>query len=177
MDKMKIHRATPDDALNLAKVHIDSWRSAYNGLVPDSHLNNLDYEKRTQQFRKSLTHNNEETYIFEQNGEILGFLTLGECRDEDLDQKITGEIWGIYLAPEQWRKGIGTLIYRHGERLLESRGYRLIMLWVFGGNAQARKFYEAMGFIADGTSKTLMIGIPLEAVRYMKELSVAIVSH
>ena len=176
---MEIHRATPDDARNLAKVLIDSWRSAYYGLVPDSYLDNLDYEERAQRFRMSLTHNYEETYIFEQNGQILGFLTLGECRDEDIDQKITGEIWGIYLAPEQWRKGMGTIICRHGERILESREYRLIMLWVFGGNEQARKFYESMGFIADGTSKTLMIGIPLEAVRYRKELGVAepIVSH
>jgi hypothetical protein len=58
---MQIHRAAPDGAFSLAKVHIDPWRSAYNGLVPDSHLDNLDYERRAQQFRESLVQNNEET--------------------------------------------------------------------------------------------------------------------
>ena len=39
--------------------------------MPDSHLDKLDYESRAQQFREWLTQNNEETYIFEQNGKML----------------------------------------------------------------------------------------------------------
>jgi ribosomal protein S18 acetylase RimI-like enzyme len=167
---MEIRRATPEDAIALAEVHIDSWRSAYRGLVPDSHLDSLDYERRAQRFRESLAQNAEESYIAEQEGEVLGFLTLGVCRDTDVDQEKTGEIWGIYLAPEHWRKGIGTLLCRYGERILKARDYRIATLWVFAGNDQARRFYEAMGFKADGASRTLNPGTPLEAVRYRKEL-------
>jgi ribosomal protein S18 acetylase RimI-like enzyme len=167
---MEIRRATPEDAVALAKVHIDSWRSAYLGLVPDSHLDSLDYERRAQRFRESLAQSAEESYIAEREGEVLGFLTLGVCRDTDVDQETTGEIWGIYLAPGHWRKGIGTLLCRYGERILKARGYRIATLWVFAGNNQARRFYEAMGFKADGASRTLNPGAPLEAVRYRKEL-------
>jgi len=170
---MEIRRATPDDAVALAKVHIDSWRTAYRGLVPDSHLDGLNYERRAQRFRESLAQNAqnpEETYLAERNREVLGFLTLGGCRDADVDQKTTGEIWGIYLAPGNWRMGIGTLLCRYGERILEGRGYQSARLWVFAGNGQARRFYEAMGFKPDGGTKTLNPGAPLEAVRYRKEL-------
>ena len=167
---MSIRRATPDDAAALARVHIDSWRSAYRGLVPDSHLEGLDYERRAQRFRESLAQNAEETYLAEQDGEVLGFLTLGGCRDTDVDQKTTGEIWGIYLAPGHWRKGIGTVLCRYGERILGARGYRSAILWVFAGNEQARRFYEAMGYRADGATKMLTPGAPLEAVRYRREL-------
>jgi ribosomal protein S18 acetylase RimI-like enzyme len=173
---MDIRRATPDDAVALATVHIDSWRIAYRGLVPDSYLDGLSYERRAQRFRDSLAQDAvspEETYLAEQNGELLGFLTLGGSRDEDVDRKTTGEIWGIYLGPGHWRKGIGTLFCRYGESILEGRGYQSVVLWVFAGNDQARRFYEAMGYGPDGGTRTLNLGTPLEAVRYRKGLKEA----
>jgi ribosomal protein S18 acetylase RimI-like enzyme len=167
---MEIRPATPGDALPLAILHIDSWRSAYRGFVPASYLEGLDYQQRAERFRESLASHGEETYLAEAGGEILGFLMVGPCRDEDLDGEVTGEIWGIYLAPHHWRKGIGTALCRYGEQLLRSRGYRQAVLWVFADNAQARRFYEAVGFAADGASKVLQPGAPREAVRYRKRL-------
>ncbi len=168
---MKIRWATPDDADALGKVHIDSWRSAYRGLFLDSVLDKLDYAARAQGFRKALTEHSEETYLAEENGEVLGFLTVGDSRDEDVDRQEAGEIWGIYLAPVHWRKGIGHSLCQYAEDLLRSRGRTVATLWVFKDNQQARRFYEAMGFQPDGASKTLHpAGAPLEAIRYRKEL-------
>ena len=169
--EMRIRRATSDDAESLAKVHIDSWRSAYRGLVPHSYLDGLDYAKRGQYFRKALAARSEETYLAEQEGEILGFLTVGRCRDADVDREATGEIFGIYLAPQHWRKGLGSSLCRFAEETLRSRGFRRATLWVFEANDRARRFYEAMGFRADGASKTLHPGAPLKAVRYGKQLA------
>jgi RimJ/RimL family protein N-acetyltransferase len=119
---MKLRRATPDDALALAKAHVDSWHGAYRGLVPDSFLGGFTVERRTKRFRESIAAGAEETYVVEEDGEVLGFLTLGKCRDSDVDDNTTGEIWGIYLAPKHWRKGIGTLMtilqVKSGESIL-----------------------------------------------------------
>lgn len=167
---MNIRRATGEDAAALARLHVASWRAAYRGLVPDAYLDGLDPDQRTQRFRESLDRNAEETYLAEGGGKILGFLTLGPCRDSDLDPQTTGEIWGIYLAPEHWREGAGTALCRFGEALLQSRGLRTVTLWVLAGNPRARRFYEAMGFAADGGSTTAHLGAPLEAVRYRKRL-------
>jgi len=169
-NEMNIRLATPDDADALARAHIDSWRSAYRGLVPDSHLAKLDYAKRAEHFSTALTEHSEETYLAEENGEVLGFLTVGECRDADVNRRETGEIWGIYLAPAHWRKGVGRALCQYGERLLKSRGHTEAALWVFRANEQATRFYEAMGFRADGASKTLNPGVALEAIRYRRQL-------
>jgi ribosomal protein S18 acetylase RimI-like enzyme len=165
---LSIRRATPDDAAALARVHIDSWRVAYRGLVPDSRLDGLDYGRRAARFRDELEEGPAETYVVEQSGCILGFLTLDGCRDPDVDAQATGEIWGIYLAPQYWRRGAGTLLCRHAEQILASRGYGEIKLWVLAGNSAARRFYEAMGFQPDGASKLLDLGAPLVAKRYSK---------
>lgn len=167
---MDIRRATPEDADAMAILHVASWRAAYRGLVPDAFLDSLEVDRRAQRFREALSAQAEETYLAEEDGELLGILTIGGCRDEDVEPEITGEIWGIYLAPQHWRKGTGSRLCQYGERLLSQRGYRIATLWVFAGNAQARRFYEAMGYTADGTSQVRDFGASLEVIRYHKFL-------
>jgi ribosomal protein S18 acetylase RimI-like enzyme len=159
-----------NDAPKLAKVHVDSWQVAYRGLVPDSFLQGFTYQRREEAFRQALAANSEETYLLEDNGSTAGILTIGASRDPDLDVSCTGEIWGIYITPDYWRRGIGTRLVQEAERILQSRGYREVVLWVLEGNANARRFYEAMGFCPDGMSKTLELGKSLKAIRYKKAI-------
>jgi len=173
--EVRIRRAAVEDAGALARLHVDAWRVAYRGLVPDSRLDGMDYERRAARFREQLGgHGLEtgpskaETYVAERGGEVLGFVTLGACRDAGVDPQRVGEIWGIYLGPQHWRQGAGTRLCRFAEQLLASRGYEEVKLWVLAGNSRARRFYAAMGFVADGASKVLDLDAPLEAVRYGK---------
>jgi ribosomal protein S18 acetylase RimI-like enzyme len=167
---MNIRPARVDDAPLLARVHVDSWRAAYRGLVPDSSLQGFGYQWREESFRQSLATGAEETYLVQVEGQVVGFLTLGAARDPDLDVSRTGEIWGIYISPGYWRKGIGKRLAEEAERIVKSRGYQDAVLWVLEGNQQARRFYEAMGFALDGESRDIDWGAPLKAVRYRKAL-------
>jgi ribosomal protein S18 acetylase RimI-like enzyme len=171
-ERMKIRLATPDDALPLARLHVAAWRAAYRGLVPDEFLDGLDVDARAARFRSWLTAREAENHMAEEDRELWGWLTVDGCRDPDLDPQTTGEIWGIYLAPAHWRQGLGRTLCRYGEEILRSRGYAVATLWVLSGNERARRFYEAMGFFADGASKSPDLGVPLEAVRYRKALGV-----
>jgi ribosomal protein S18 acetylase RimI-like enzyme len=164
-----IRPALPEDSEALAHLHVDSWRAAYSGLVPESHLAKLDYVKRAERFRTFLRQS-DDNFLVEIDDEIAGFLTVGTCRDKDLDRAATGEIWGIYLAQAFWRQGVGTALYRFGEQLLISRGYSQAVLWVLKNNAQARLFYEAMGFTLDGVEREYDFDAPLTGVRYHKAL-------
>lgn len=100
---MKIRQANPEDARSCASVHIESWKVAYRGLVPDSYLDDLDFLAREESFRQIYTRQPEDNFLVEENGQVIGILTIGECRDDDLEMACTGEIWGIYLHPEHWR--------------------------------------------------------------------------
>ena len=95
---MDIRRATANDAKTMAILHVSSWRAAYHGLVPDAFLDALEVDRRAERFREALSAGTEETYLAEQVGDLVGMLTIGACRDEDVDQALMGEIWGIYLA-------------------------------------------------------------------------------
>ena len=166
-----LRQATPDDAMELARVHVAAWHEAYRGIVPDSQLEQFTVEARTGRFRAFLAEGSAETYAVEHDTRIVGFLTLGACRDSDLEQTGTGEIWGIYILPEYWRQGLGKYLCGQGQKLLASRGFTIATLWVLEANLPARRFYEAMGFAPDGATKQLPFGIPLTAIRYRKHLS------
>ncbi len=168
-----LRSATPDDAATMAAIHIAAWRTAYRGLVPDSFLSALDHGRRTERFRDFLDSGSGETYIVERDGQALGHLTIGPCRDDNLDERSVGEIWGIYIAPAHWRQGIGTQICRRAEEMLSARGFGRIVLWVFKGNDRAKRFYEAMGYTPDGATKIIEVGVPLPAIRYSRKLPAA----
>jgi GNAT superfamily N-acetyltransferase len=167
---MKLRLADPQDAEKLAQVHVAAWQAAYRGLVPDAFLDGFTVEKRTAAFRQSLESHSEETYLLEQDDQPVAILTIGPSRDEELDVRRVGELWGIYITPAWWRQGIGRRLVQEAERMLQARGCDTIVLWVFEGNADARRFYEAMGYLPDGTSKIIDLGVSLEAVRYVKQI-------
>ncbi len=170
---MNIRRAQVNDAPQLARVHVDAWQVAYHGVVPDSFLQGFTYQKREAAFRRALAVNREETYLAEDSANALGILTIGACRDADLDVNSTGEIWGIYIAPTYWRRGIGTRLVHEAARMLQARGYREVVLWVLEDNVEARRFYEAMGFHIDGAFKMVELGKSLKAIRYAKTMVLA----
>jgi len=167
---MKIRRATIEDISCLARIHLDSWNQAYRGLVPDSCLEGFTFGKRKARFEKSIAEGKEETYVVESDDALLGFAAVGECRDCDVDVARVGEIWGIYVAPEYWRKGAGRALAQHAQGVLAHRGLEEATLWVLEENDGARKFYEHLGFTLDGGKKTVTLGEPLPTVRYRKRL-------
>ena len=167
---MNIRKAVSADALGIAKAHVDSWRSAYRGLVPDDRLARLDYTRGAERFRESITREEEIIYVAENAEGIVGFLALGPCRDAGIDSATTGEVYALYIADEYWRKGIGRVMSSEADGILRSRGYSSVVLWVFEDNERARLFYEAMGFVADGARKILNMGAPINGIRYGKTI-------
>src|SRR5437879_13119833 len=44
---VRIREADCADAPAVSRVHVDSWRTTYRGIVPDDYLARLSYERRT----------------------------------------------------------------------------------------------------------------------------------
>ncbi|MGE5613271.1 MAG: N-acetyltransferase family protein [Bacillota bacterium] len=167
---LKIRYADISDAGTLAEIHARSWKAAYKGIVPDEILESITVEKRQEYFEKALSKKWEEDAIIYKEDEAVGFICIGECRDADKPGAY-GEIWGIYLLPEYWGMGIGSVLINWGINELKKRNYSKVTLWVLEENINARKFYEKIGFKHDGTVKEITIGKKLKEYRYEKIIS------
>lgn len=170
---LNIRLATPNDAPAIARVHIISWRAAYQHIMPEEKLFALDYVRVTESFRKSISLGAEDIYLAEENSDVIGFLAFNGGFDLDISREIITGICAIYLTPEYWRKGIGRMLYQACEKTLRSRSCATVTLWVFADNVRARRFYEAMGFTTDGEALVLNMGTSVKAVHYRKDIGYA----
>jgi GNAT superfamily N-acetyltransferase len=166
-----VREATIEDAEGIARVHVDSWRSAYRGLVPDSVLDGLSVERRTRGWRDWISGRTPVdaelgcVLVAELNDEVVGFLNAGACRDPDAGDE-TGEIRAIYVLADAWDTGTGALLMNAGVEWLRER-FTHATLWVLEGNDRGRRFYEKGGWSWDGARQQLDFdGTDLPEIRY-----------
>jgi RimJ/RimL family protein N-acetyltransferase len=131
-------------------------------------MDSFTVKKRTKSFTEGIINKTEKTYVCMLDNIIAGFVTLAKCRDTDIDN--AGEIWGIYLDPSFWRKGIGTVLANWAVDYLTKSGYKKIVLWVFKDNTPSRKFYASLGFISD-EKEMLVEACNAKGIRYIKDIS------
>jgi ribosomal protein S18 acetylase RimI-like enzyme len=160
-----IRRATPEDAAAVARVHIESWRSTYRGLVPEEVLERLDLKERTALWQGILeAHDPQATFVAtDAEKTIVGFINGGPERAHD--PVYTGEVYALYLLESQQKLGYGRGLFLTLARELQEQGHTAMLLWVLVSNP-ARRFYEAMGGQVLRT-KPLEIGdVTLEETAY-----------
>jgi ribosomal protein S18 acetylase RimI-like enzyme len=142
---MQIRQAAMADVAAIARVHVDSWRTTYKGLLPDDYLANLAYEQREALWRKILSKpvGQDLVYVAEEtSGNIVGFVSGGPERSGD--PIYTGEVYAIYLL-ERWQgQGIGRQLTITLVRQLVQRGLTSLLIWVMAENP-SRRFYEVLG--------------------------------
>ena len=163
-EALVVRNAAPGDAPAIARVHVRSWQHAYRGIVADAVLDALDETRRAEDWRAWIAEGHE-PLVAELGAELVGFCSLAPARDADA-LPATGEIIAIYVSPEHVRRGAGRALLEAS--LARARGrYRALTLWVFEDNESSRRFYEALGFVADGAhARAELGGVSVNKVRY-----------
>ena len=168
---MIIREARPGDAEAIALVQVAAWQAAYRGIVPDEHLDRLDWRERAAVRRGQLERAGDDGVRVHVNlsaGTVVGFVATGPDRDEDPRAARGQEVYALYVAPSAWGHGLGRALL---ERAIADVPVGVpVTLWVLAGNARARAFYERVGFVSDGAEKLVPIGgRDLAEVRYRLE--------
>jgi len=142
---VRIREALPTDSAAIAKVHVDSWRSTYRGIISDEVLAALSYPDRERMWEGSLTTYRSANFIYVaevDEGPIVGFAAAGKERTGRTD--FPGEIFAIYLLKDYHGRGWGRQLFLAAAERLGLEGHKELMLWVLADNP-TRGFYEAMG--------------------------------
>lgn len=169
---MIIRPARVEDALRIATIHVEAWRVAYQGIVPDEVLRALSIEQRHAVWRQNLEAAEPFTWIAEDGDTALGWISAARSRDADATPS-TGEIWAVYVDPGHWSQGVGRALCAAGEQELLRRGFTDVTLWVLKDNERALRFYRANGFIRDTCAERVLQrgGAALNEVRMRKQLA------
>jgi GNAT superfamily N-acetyltransferase len=165
-----VRSATVDDAGAIAVVQTRTSQRVYRGVMPSAYLDRLDPARRRQVWRHLLGSERfpAGTFVLDHCDDgVVGFINVAPSQDPDASPTLVGEVRAVYVLPEHWGHGGGRLLMDAGLRRLQNAGLHQVTLWVLAANTGARRFYEAGGWSADGTSKTdESRGVPLVVVRY-----------
>lgn len=143
---MIVRAATLEDAAAIARVHIETWRTAYRGLVPDDVLAGLSYERRLQRWTEILSRPADGrfgTFVAAADDRVVGFASGGPERDGD--PLYQGELYAIYVLEVYERRGLGRLLTHAVAAMLVEAGFASMLVWVLADNIGARRFYETLG--------------------------------
>ncbi|MFQ6017184.1 MAG: GNAT family N-acetyltransferase [Kiloniellaceae bacterium] len=152
------------DAAAIARIQVETWRSAYPGVVPDAYLVGMTEAKHAAQWESCLARRGgvETVLVAEAAGRrLVGFGSCGRARGGPY----AGEVYTLYVAGDWQGRGIGRRLLGRLFSVLHEAGANGALVWVLSANP-ARFFYEAMGGRCVAERKESFAGTLLEETAY-----------
>ena len=179
LDALTIRPATPNDAQSIARIRVQGWRFAYQGLISQDYLDSLSVAEDTERMRGYLSqfphnspHSRPESVQGSSDGEKRSFMlaargdaVLGFCRFSAAPDKtdraesavpagtLNGRLHSLYIDPDTLGQGIGHALMSHALSTFAAWGCEHANLWVLEGNSRAISFYERQGWRCTGATK------------------------
>ncbi|MBN2390885.1 MAG: GNAT family N-acetyltransferase [Anaerolineae bacterium] len=141
---MNIRQAKFEDSAGIAHVQVDSYRTAYAGIFPQSYLEHFTYEEQTQDWRDLLSAEMTDVlYVAETDAsEIVGY-ALGRP-DPNEFPPYQSELVALHVRKTYQRQGIGRRLIAAVAAHLKQAGCTSLMLWTLAQNP-SRGLYERLG--------------------------------
>ncbi|HEV2672474.1 MAG TPA: GNAT family N-acetyltransferase [Gemmatimonadales bacterium] len=151
---MTLRRATPTDAAAVGNIHVESWKVAYRGIMPDDIIARTDLAYRTQFWAERIGDRDWPVFLIEEAGQCVAFCQMVPSQDPDDDPTRVGHITSIHVLPHIRGSGHGRALMDHVLSEFRRRGFSEVTLWVLEENRNARRFYEKYGFQQDGGTRS-----------------------
>lgn len=164
---LRIRRGVVDDAKEASRMHAETWRTSYRGLVPDALLDGLADDRWENGWRRAFESMDPTrvVHVAEIGGRIAGFAGGGRARP-GAPPGYVGEVYALYVRPAHQRQGIGRVLLKAAATGLVERGLVPIVIWTLFDNPASRAFYEALGGAVIGEKRELFDGYELHEVAY-----------
>ena len=149
---------TPEEIEGKSLVHWQTWREAYDDLLPAEYQETMTLD-RCRFFSQKYPEN---TLIAMDGKKVVGFISYGNFCDEAIQ---AGEIIALYVLKDYYGKGVSKQLMHAAFVALDQ--FSEICLWVLKDNKRAIAFYQKMGFTFDGQEKILELGKPVKELRML----------
>jgi ribosomal protein S18 acetylase RimI-like enzyme len=165
-DGLSIRRALIGDARGIARVHVETWRSAYAGILPDRVMVQMSVDDKAAAWRRLIARQGRSEAIHVAIGAdrmLVGFASCGPAGPGMGDY--AGEIYTLYVLPDWQERGIGRALLCACFDSLAAADIDSAFLWVLADNP-SRFFYEAMGGRRIGERDENLWGVSVHEIAY-----------
>ncbi|WP_433626883.1 N-acetyltransferase family protein [Halomicrococcus sp. NG-SE-24] len=142
MDDPTVRSATADDVADIRRVTRESWHAAHDDVIgTDAVESALDEWYDVDSLAESVTRDDGRFLVACADDDVAGFAqaVLG-------DEGEPAWLARIYVAPDRWGDGVGTVLLDRIEGWLREEGVDRLRLAVMAGNDVGNAFYEKRGY-------------------------------
>ncbi|MGC5029614.1 GNAT family N-acetyltransferase [Micromonospora sp. DT229] len=164
-----VRPARPEDAGEIARIQLATWRVAYRRLLPRHVLADLDEGLLAQRWeaavRRPPSEHHRVLVAVEQAEQsyLVGFAASGPVDAEALAPNEPAEALGpevvavtdLLVEPRWGRRGHGSRLLAASVDLWRESGFTTALAWVFEGDQASRKFLTTAGWEPDGAGRAL----------------------
>ncbi|MGY1635953.1 GNAT family N-acetyltransferase [Geodermatophilus sp. SYSU D00742] len=172
--EVSVRRARAEDAADIARVQVVTWRAAYRSVLPAGVLDDWDEGTAARSWLAAVTSPPTPAHgvlVAVERDAVVGFAAYGPpepgAGEEPDPARPTTELFTLLVEPRWGRRG-------HGSRLLAAvadsardSGAARLQAWLPEHDRVSAGFFESAGWAPDGWVRTLDTGQdPLREVRW-----------
>ncbi|MGY3516008.1 N-acetyltransferase family protein [Micromonospora sp. PTRAS2] len=164
-----VRPARPEDAGEIARIQLATWRVAYRRILPRHVLDNLDEEYLARRWSAAVqeppsgAHRVLVAVEQAEQSYLVGFAASGPADAESLAPNEPAEALGsgvvavtdLLVEPRWGRRGHGSRLLAASVDLWRSDGFDRAVAWAFDADAATRKFLTGAGWEPDGAARAL----------------------
>ena len=165
MADVSVRPATVDDVAELARIQLDTWRLAYQTVLPAPILQELTREEIAASWHAAITRPpspNHSILVATEGRFRVGFVAFGPDADRqppDPDPGRTAAISMLLVEPRWGRRGHGSRLLAAVTDTIRPAGVNRLVAWVPVGDTASLRFYRSAGWEADGFRRDLDTGV------------------
>ncbi|MQA07212.1 MAG: GNAT family N-acetyltransferase [Pseudonocardiaceae bacterium] len=180
-----VRTAQPSDAPEIARIQLNTWRTAYAELLPEQALAGMDPGEAERAWAGAIEHPETTVHLATEGEFVVGFCVAGPAPETEAaladgnlpeDAMHTGLIGTLLVEPRWGRRGHGGRLLAIAAEGLRERGARRGISWIPEADTASLSFFERAGWAPDGTVRTLdAAGTPLREIRLSGGLELELV--
>lgn len=137
-----VREASPDDVPDIVRVAERGWNAAYGDILDSGTIDAAIcawYEPST--VRERVDREDGAYFVAELDGAVIGYASGAPA-----SQAGVATLGAIYVDPEHWGAGVGSVLLRRFETWCRQYGYETLRFRVLAGNDRAAAFYREHGY-------------------------------
>lgn len=162
-----IRPARTEDLPGMARVHVETWKTTYRGIVPDERLDQMtvawDLERGFGKWAVAPPPGVCSFVALSGPKDIVGF-AVGEPNREP-DEEFPAELVAIYVLRGYQGRGIGRALVGEVAGFHHAQGREAMLVWVLAANPY-RRFYGRLGGRVVRERTAPVAGVPLAEVGF-----------
>jgi len=167
MSQISLTAASTHDIESIARLHAQSWRSAYRGMLSDEYLDQHVVADRLEFWSARFASVPAERRLVLQavsHGVLMGFV----CVLLDAEPNWGARLDNLHVSPESKGTGIGFALFQAAREWIASVSPATAMhLWCVEANHVARRFYDRQGgTIVEAATRPVAQELSVPELRY-----------